>query len=69
MTLGLKIASAEPSALGAISILKGAAAEAEFKTASVEKVNNLSALFHRMSVPKGENKIEGILTAKKGIRA
>lgn len=65
MTPGLKIATAEPSALGTISLLKGVAAGAEFKTASVKKVNNLSALFHRMSVPKGENKTEGVWLPKK----
>lgn len=66
VTLGLKIATAEPSALGAISLLKGVAAGSDFKTASVKKVNNLSALFRLMSVPKGENKIEGIWLPKKG---
>lgn len=66
VALGLKIVTAEPSALGAISLLKGVAAGADFKTASVKKVNNRSALFHAMSVPKGGNKIEGIWLPKKG---
>lgn len=65
VTLGLKIVTAEPSVLGSISLLKGIAAVAELKAAPVKKVNNLSAFLHPTSVPKGENKIEGIWLSKK----
>lgn len=65
MTLGLKIVTAEPCALGSISLLKGIAAAAELKAGSVKKVNSLSAFLQPLSVPKGENKIEGIWLPKK----
>ena len=65
VTLGLKIVAAEPSVLGSISLLKRVAAAAELKAAPVKKVNNLSAFLHPMSVPWGENKIEGIWLPKK----
>ena len=65
VTLGLKIVAAEPSVLGSISLLKRVAAAAELKAAPVKKVNNLSAFLHPMSVPWGENIIEGIWLPKK----
>lgn len=60
VTLGLKIVSAEPSVLGSILLLKRGAAVARLKAAPVKKVNNLSAFLQPLSVPWGENKIEGI---------